>query len=696
MELQSISLPKKIKNHRKFYVLLSLLLLCCCAQYVWGVYIHQVFLLAVVFLIAITGDADEIAAMCMCCIPLHTFFEFAFAVLIGIVCYVIKNGNKMRLYGSSIIPFVLMVLWELLHCCIPDLNVMQFGGHCVTWIMLAIFMCTTKYQFDYGFIVRALVFTTTAICCMLIGKVFFTVDWNLSLVFINLQRLGFETEEATTKINPNTLGILCILGTTGMLQLRFANQGKNKDIFFIVALLLFGVMTASKTFLVCLAFMAMLFLCSMNKSINQKLRYVVNALIVGGIVLAISYIVMPDLLNYYISRFFEKDFTTGRIDTMGEYHKFIISNWGILFFGIGLQDFSARILQLCPQAVFVPHNGIQELILAWGVPGIILFSVLFGAMLAQSKKQYGKQSLTNFIPFLVLLLKIQAGQMLNSSYTMLTFSFTYLSMCANLSRSNGNTPQNTRNEITLKEDNAGIELWHGVSILWEKRWVLIAMTIAGALITFVLTKEFVTPLYKSTILLYVNNSNISVKNMAATISNGDIVASRSLVNTYGAVLRSRETINDVIELSGFHGNYETVNDMIIAYPVDNTEILKVVVENPDPDDAERIANAIAEILPVRISEIVDSTSAKVIEYAIAANSPSSPRKATNTMVGGVIGFVTGAMFLLLQAMRDTKIKAEEDLTSLFSYPVLAIIPKLADTETYLTHGKEALRRDHRK
>ena len=54
-------------------------------------------------------------------------------------------------------------------------------------------------------------------------------------------------------------------------------------------------------------------------------------------------------------------------------------------------------------------------------------------MIAMSKKHCKHQSLINYIPLIIILVKGMAGQMLNSPYTMLAFSYAYLSMCADLS-----------------------------------------------------------------------------------------------------------------------------------------------------------------------------------------------------------------------------------------------------------------------
>lgn len=675
---------KKITKRKIFYILLAILLSACFVDYVFGVNIPPVVMLIVPFLMALTGDTDEIAAVCICCIPLHTYLEYAFVILFCIICHVVKNADKIRI-TSAIVPVFLMILWELLHCFTPELNIMQFGGHCVSWLLLAVLMCTTKHRYDYGFIARAFALTTAIMCFSLIGRLLYTAHWNLADMMLRLQRLGVEAETGTAKINPNTLGILCVFGVTGLLQLRTSGIRRKGDLLLSILLLLFGIMTASRTFLVCLLFMAVLFICTAGKGMARRLKNVMIAIGAGIVVIAICYMIMPDLLKYFVSRFFEKDITTGRVDTMGEYHKLLLSNLDIFVFGIGLQDFSNRVLQLCPQAIFVPHNGLQELILAWGLPGIAFFISLWCLMVSRSREHNNRQRLLNYIPFLVLLLKTVAGQMVNSAYTMLMFSYVYLSMGADFSAEK--TVNTAEHLIPANTNERGISLPYLIKVLWKRKLQIVAVTICCALTAFFVTKYFITPMYQSTVLFYVNNKNITTEKVTAAITNSDLLVSRVLVNTYSTVLKSRETINEAAALCGIAEPYETLKEMVMTSAVNETEVLKMVVTHPDPIQAQQLANAIAEVFSKRISEVIDGTSIKLIDYAIAAQYPSSPSKAINTLVGGVIGFVAIAMLLLLQTERNRKIDVTE-LTAMFPYPVLGEIPELGTSKNIVSNWKE--------
>ena len=106
-----------------------------------------------------------------------------------------------------------------------------------------------------------------------------------------------------------------------------------------------------------------------------------------------------------------------------------------------------------------------------------------------------------------------------------------------------------------KNDEIEIDLLHLAKVLMKKWWLILLVTIITGVASLVGTLFFVTPLYTSDVKFYVNNSDISVGNITASITSGDISAAQSLVDTYIVILKSRSTINDVIQRGGLDYSY---------------------------------------------------------------------------------------------------------------------------------------------
>ena len=233
------------------------------------------------------------------------------------------------------------------------------------------------------------------------------------------------------------------------------------------------------------------------------------------------------------------------------------------------------------------------------------------------------------------------------------------------------------NDTNLEHnDGMEIDLQRLVGAVMKKIWLVILAAVLGAVITLLGTVFFVTPQYQSAAVFYVNNSTLSVGDTSLSISSGDLVTSRNLVDSYIVILKSRSSLLDVIDYAGVDRTYTELKNMITAEAVDETEIFQVVVTSPDPYEAEKIANAIAYILPKRISSIIDGTSAKVVDSAIVAAKPSSPSYTNNTLLGFVIGLVLSVGYIALRELFDITIRTEEDVALGCSYPVLAAVPDM--------------------
>lgn len=207
--------------------------------------------------------------------------------------------------------------------------------------------------------------------------------------------------------------------------------------------------------------------------------------------------------------------------------------------------------------------------------------------------------------------------------------------------------------------------------------------VACAVIAFLVTYFLIPPKYQSAAMFYVNNNVLPPGEGSPGISSGDISASRGLVQSYLVILNTRQTLNAVMEASGIDRTYEELKNMITAEAVDSTEIFRVVVTSPDPQEAEKIASAVADILPSRISGILEGTSARIVDSAVAATSPSSPGYLKNMAAGFAAGMILAAGWIVLNALMDSSIRSEDDLIQNCTYPVLAAIP---DMKAHLRKG----------
>lgn len=236
-----------------------------------------------------------------------------------------------------------------------------------------------------------------------------------------------------------------------------------------------------------------------------------------------------------------------------------------------------------------------------------------------------------------------------------------------------------------EKDYMEIDLMRLLKALLHRAWAIVIAVFAGALVAFACAALLITPLYKARALLYVNNNSINLGSASLSIGTGDITASRGLVDTYTVILKTRTTLNAVIEKAGLPYDYEELYKMIETSSVNNTEIFEIVVTSHDPKEAEVIANTSASVLPEKISNIVNGSSAKLVDYAVVPSKKDSPSITKYTIIGALLGFIISAGVIIVMELMDNLIKDEEYLLQTYKLPVLAAVPDL-DAETSSSYG----------
>ena len=221
-----------------------------------------------------------------------------------------------------------------------------------------------------------------------------------------------------------------------------------------------------------------------------------------------------------------------------------------------------------------------------------------------------------------------------------------------------------------------IDLLKLAAALWRKAWaiVLAVVLFAGAALGY--TAFFITPLYKATALMYVNSSAISVGSTKVSISQGELSAAQSLVKTYIVILNTRSTLEEVIQQAGVSRTYGELQRMVTAESVNSTEVFGITVTSPDPQEAELLANTIAQILPERIASVVEGSSARIVDCAVVPAEKASPNLRKNTLIGALAGAVLSCGIIVVMELMDDKLHDPDELASEFDLPVLAVVPDL--------------------
>lgn len=215
------------------------------------------------------------------------------------------------------------------------------------------------------------------------------------------------------------------------------------------------------------------------------------------------------------------------------------------------------------------------------------------------------------------------------------------------------------NPRIVEEDELTIDLGELFRVLLSKVHIIILAAILMALVAFVGTKLFVTPMYTSVTKMYVlakdENSTTSSSNYS------ELTAGSMLTKDYMELVKSRPVLEKTISVLNLKMQPAELANMISVSTPTDTRIMTVSVESANPKQAKEIADAVREAVSVQIKEIMSVDSVNTVEEGNLPTSPSSPNTMKNMMLGGILGFVIAAGIITLIYLLDDTIKTPEDV-----------------------------------
>ncbi len=211
--------------------------------------------------------------------------------------------------------------------------------------------------------------------------------------------------------------------------------------------------------------------------------------------------------------------------------------------------------------------------------------------------------------------------------------------------------------------------------LWKQKLPILLGAVLGATVLFAFSWFLITPLYKASVTLYVNNN--SSQEHTNSITQSDLYASTQLVDTYAAIILSDAILENVINGVSLDMSIDELADILEIESVNDTEVFKVTVRYAYPITAAEIVDSIAGIAPEQIASIVRGSSVTVINYARIPTDIAFPNYIFMTLIGFAAGMCLVAGYLLIREMLDTRIRAASDF-SRWDYPLLATVPDFLD------------------
>ena len=220
-----------------------------------------------------------------------------------------------------------------------------------------------------------------------------------------------------------------------------------------------------------------------------------------------------------------------------------------------------------------------------------------------------------------------------------------------------------------------LDLKELLMLFWNKKIKIILIIAIFVAIGVIYTIGFVTPVYtSSTKLVLATSNNNTTQSTTNTITTTDITLNSKLVSTYSELVKSKNVIRQVISNLKMNIEEEELRKNVTVTSVKDTELIEITVTNKNATDAAKIANEIAKVFTVKVSEIYNINNVHVVDEAETSNSPSNINHLKDIVVFAFMGAVVSVMYVLFANMLDTTIKTAEEVEKEFKIPVLVSIP----------------------
>lgn len=134
--------------------------------------------------------------------------------------------------------------------------------------------------------------------------------------------------------------------------------------------------------------------------------------------------------------------------------------------------------------------------------------------------------------------------------------------------------------------------------LLRTNWWLIALAAITAGLAAYFSSQFIKPVYRSTTTLYIDaGSSTSPDDYSA------IRASESLAQTYAEMLLSRDVLEQTATMLNLDVSPQGLRSRVQTDPVIGTQLIRIRVEDTDPQAAANIANALSQVFVERLQVI---------------------------------------------------------------------------------------------
>lgn len=220
-----------------------------------------------------------------------------------------------------------------------------------------------------------------------------------------------------------------------------------------------------------------------------------------------------------------------------------------------------------------------------------------------------------------------------------------------------------------------ISLRELVQTLRKRMGLIVVITLLAVISSGIVSYFYITPIYQASSQMLVNQS----KNEQQTpYSVGEVQTNLQLINTYNVIIKSPAILEVVINELDLNLTVGQLTEKINVQSEQNSQVVTITVQDPNPKVATNIANATVEVFQTEIKQIMNVDNVSILAKAEIGENPSpvKPNKPLNMAIALVVGLMSGVGIAFLIEYLDSTLKTEQDIEKVLELPVLGAITSI--------------------
>ncbi|WP_377887492.1 YveK family protein [Alkalihalobacillus sp. R86527] len=215
-------------------------------------------------------------------------------------------------------------------------------------------------------------------------------------------------------------------------------------------------------------------------------------------------------------------------------------------------------------------------------------------------------------------------------------------------------------------------------VLKKRLSLILLITLVATATSGIVSYFLLTPIYQTSTQILVNQK----ANSESGFDYNQVRTNVELINTYNVIIKSPTILDQVVEDLDLDMSTSALNEKISVSNSQNSQVVAVVVQDPDPALAVKIANTTASVFEKEISSIMNVDNVSILSKANFEGTPSpvNPKPVLNMAIALVVGLMVGVGLAFLLEFLDNTIKDEDDIENVLGLPVLGTIAVINDKE----------------